>query len=60
MSLIPTGQRAKALGEFYTGPAVAGFLSWWEPRTEKDTVVDPSFGGGIFLRSAAKRLRAWW
>jgi adenine-specific DNA-methyltransferase len=26
-------------------------------RCSRDTVLDPSFGGGVFLRSASKRIR---
>ena len=47
---------AKALGAFYTDSQVADFLVWWAVRSPDDTVLDPSFGGGVFLRSAAERL----
>ena len=42
----------KALGAFYTDVQVADFLVWWAIRRSDDTVIDPSFGGGVFLRSA--------
>lgn len=48
---------AKALGAYYTDSQVADFLVWWAIRNPVDTVLDPSFGGGVFLRSAGKRLR---
>jgi len=50
------GESAKALGAFYTDAQVAEFLVWWGIRTGRDTVMDPSFGGGVFLRSACQRL----
>jgi hypothetical protein len=52
----PNGESAKALGAFYTDVQVADFLVWWAIRSPRDTVMDPSFGGGVFLRSACHRL----
>ena len=49
--------RAKAFGAFYTGTVVAEFLVRWALRGSNDTVMDPSFGGGVFLRAAAAQLR---
>jgi len=49
-------QSSKSLGAFYTADQVADFLVWWAIRSAKDCVLDPSFGGGVFLRSACKRL----
>src|SRR5437660_480821 len=56
--LIPSlnGESAKALGAFYTNIQVADFLVWWAVRSAHDTVMDPSFGGGVFIRSACNRL----
>jgi len=48
----------KALGAYYTDSQVAEFLVWWAVRDASDTVLDPAFGGGVFLRAACKRLRA--
>jgi len=55
-STLPNGEGAKALGAFYTDSQVADFLVWWGIRSPDDTVMDPCFGGGVFLRSACKRL----
>lgn len=52
--LLP--QDSKALGAFYTDSQVADFLVRWAIRSKSDSVLDPSFGGGVFLRSACKRL----
>ena len=52
----PSDEHAKTLGAFYTDAQVADFLVWWGVRSRHDTVMDPSFGGGVFLRSACKRL----
>lgn len=49
--------RPKSLGAYYTDSQVADFLVWWAVRNATDTVLDPSFGGGVFLRSGCKRLR---
>jgi adenine-specific DNA-methyltransferase len=52
----PPEESAKALGAFYTDVEVADFLVWWAVRAANDSVMDPSFGGGVFLRSACRRL----
>ncbi|MCC6538931.1 MAG: N-6 DNA methylase, partial [Bryobacterales bacterium] len=46
----------KALGAYYTDAQVADFLVTWALRGPLDTLLDPSFGGGVFLRSAGKRM----
>ena len=48
--------RAKAFGAFYTGTVVAEFLVRWAVRSPNDKVMDPSFGGGVFLEAAAARI----
>jgi len=53
----PAGENAKALGAYYTDDRVADFLVWWAVRSPQDAVLDPSFGGGAFLRSICKRLQ---
>ncbi|HLL90956.1 MAG TPA: N-6 DNA methylase [Tepidisphaeraceae bacterium] len=50
--------RRKALGAFYTPDTAAGFMATWAIRSPQDSVVDPSSGGGVFLRAAAERLAA--
>jgi adenine-specific DNA methylase len=57
MASLPDARQAKALGAYYTPSAVADFLVWWAVRSANDSVLDPSFGGGVFLAAAAKRLR---
>lgn len=52
-----TPERAKAFGAFYTDAVVAEFLVRWAVRHPGDTVLDPSFGGGVFLEAAGARLR---
>lgn len=47
---------AKELGAFYTDVQISDFLVKWAVRSRSDTVMDPSFGGGVFLRSACERL----
>lgn len=48
--------RRKELGAFYTPPAMAQKLVDWAVRSEGDRVLDPSFGGMVFLRAAQQRL----
>lgn len=52
-----TPEQPKALGAYYTDAQVADFLVAWAVRSKHDRVIDPSFGGGVFLRAAAKRIR---
>ena len=52
----PKAEQAKALGAFYTDEQVADFLAWWAIRSSADTVMDPSFGGGVFLSAALKQI----
>lgn len=47
---------AKALGVYYTDPRVAEFLVAWAIRSGTETILDPSFGGGVFLRAALDRI----
>jgi adenine-specific DNA methylase len=58
LSSSTNAESAKALGAFYTSIQVADFLVWWAVRSAHDTVMDPSFGGGVFIRSACHRLLA--
>ena len=48
--------RQKNLGAFYTPAPMAAALLDWAVRTPEDTVLDPSFGGLVFLREANRRL----
>lgn len=53
----PRGERAKRLGAYYTDVRLAEFLTAWAVRSPDETVMDPSFGGGVFLEAAVRRLR---
>jgi adenine-specific DNA methylase len=48
----------KSRGAYYTDRAVADFLVRWAVRAPADRVLDPSFGGGVFLTAAAERVEA--
>lgn len=48
---------AKALGAYYTDTQIAEFLTWWAIREPEERVMDPAFGGGVFLRAACRRIR---
>jgi adenine-specific DNA-methyltransferase len=54
----PRGNYAKSLGAYYTDERIADFLVRWALRSARDTVADPSFGGGVFLEAAARRLKS--
>ena len=54
----PKGARAKQFGAYYTDERIADFLVHWAIRSHSDKVIDPSFGGGVFLEAAIKRLEA--
>lgn len=45
------------LGQFYTPPTVAEFLTRWGLRGPDDLVLDPAVGSGTFLVKAYERLR---
>lgn len=49
--------RRKELGAFYTPPAMAEALVEWAVRSPADHILDPSFGGLVFLRAARDRLQ---
>ena len=50
-------ENTKQRGAYYTGSDVAAFLVRWAVRAPTDSVLDPSFGGGVFLRAACRRLQ---
>jgi hypothetical protein len=54
--LIPEDER-HALGQFYTPPAIAEFITRWAVRNGSDRVFDPAAGSGTFLVQAYQRLR---
>lgn len=46
----------KELGAFYTEELPTRFLVDWAVRSPGDAVMDPSFGEGVFLRAACRRI----
>ena len=48
---------AGGAGAYYTDPTIARFLVRFAIQGPSDTVLDPCFGEGVFLRSAANRLK---
>jgi adenine-specific DNA-methyltransferase len=55
-SLAAEHHRKKGLGAFYTPPEIAAKLVQWAIRSDQDTMIDPSFGGLVFLKAARERL----
>lgn len=53
--VAPQAETAKQLGAYYTSSHVADFLASWAIRHPTDRVLDPCFGGGVFLRAASRR-----
>ena len=54
----PSGEVAKNFGAYYTDPQVAQFLVRWAVRRAEDSVIDPAFGGGVFLQAASQHLKS--
>ena len=50
------GPREKDLGSFYTPPEIARVLAEWALTDSTQSCLDPSFGGGVFLSAARRRL----
>src|SRR5262249_43814156 len=46
----------KRFGAFYTDRKIAAFLVQWAVRDRRGKILDPSFGGGVFLEAAAEHL----
>lgn len=55
---LHTAERRKELGAFYTPPEMAAKLIDWAIRDPHDRIIDPSFGGFVFLERAKERLLA--
>ena len=55
--LLPPGtpEQRKALGAYYTEARVARALCRWAVRRGGERVLDPAFGGGVFVRQALLR-----
>ncbi len=51
-------ESSKELGAYYTDSIVAAFLVQWALVSGRERVLDPCFGGGVFLNAARDRLRA--
>jgi adenine-specific DNA-methyltransferase len=54
----PDPIRSKLLGAFYTPSAVAEFLVGWAIRSPTDVILDPSSGGGVFLKAAIDEMQS--
>ncbi|MEX2541588.1 MAG: N-6 DNA methylase [Trueperaceae bacterium] len=50
------GPLDKARGAYYTEKRVAAALCRWALRRSGERVLDPAFGGGVFLEACARRL----
>lgn len=56
MTILAASPNVKHTGAYYTSEDVARFLADWAIRSPDDEVLDPSFGGGVFLEAAARVL----
>lgn len=54
--VLAASPNLKQTGAYYTDERVARFLVDWAVRSAADRVLDPSFGGGVFLKVAAETL----
>ena len=46
----------KLHGAYYTPIEIVNFLTKWAIQTKKDKLLEPSFGGGVFLST---RVSCW-
>ena len=53
----PDFQTKKRLGAYYTPQALTDVLASFALRSPTDTVLEPSFGGGAFIRSAIQQFK---
>ena len=51
---VPKGEKAKALGAYYTPDTAVNFMIRWAIRQPSFKVIDPSFGNGQFLKASAE------
>lgn len=56
---VDTHEMRKSRGAFFTPPALADFITTWAVRSSQDTVLEPSCGDAVFLRSAGRRLASF-
>lgn len=54
----PNLELKKSLGAYYTPAELSNVLAQFAITRSDSTVLEPSFGGGVFIRSAAARLVA--
>ncbi len=52
-------RRRKSLGAFYSPPSLVDPMVAWAVTRSDQSVLDPSCGDGVFLESAARRLRGF-
>jgi hypothetical protein len=52
---VSAPSRQKHFGAFYNPETMAAALVNWAVRSSTDTVLDPSFGGLVFLQLRAAR-----
>lgn len=53
---IDAAEVNKLRGGYYTAPNIAQWICRWGIRRRVDRILEPSFGDGAFVESAAKRL----
>ena len=58
MTAAVASPNLKRTGAYYTDAVAADFLTRWAVRDASDRVLDPSFGGGVFLDAAIARVQA--
>lgn len=53
----PDENLKRSLAAYYTPPILSTILTNYLIRNENDTILEPSFGGGVFLREAIRKLK---
>ena len=56
--VVAASKRRRELGAFYTPASISDILCEWAIRSRTDIVLEPSFGGCGFLKSAVDRLKS--
>lgn len=53
----PPKENRRQLGVYYTPPELSGIVSTWAVRKAGEKILEPSFGGCVFLRTIAESLK---
>jgi adenine-specific DNA-methyltransferase len=58
LAVQPSPENQRLLGVYYTPRALSDVVCGWAVRTAQDMILEPSFGGCVFLRAVSEALAA--